>query len=209
MPPSTIVSPAYDRVRSKLDTGDIVLFQGRGFVSHMIRLGTSSRWSHVGMVVKQDEWGTLMLWESQGIQTLTDVLTGTARNGVKLVVLSDRVKTFDGEVSVRRLTGFERDAAMKRKLRAFRNEVRGRPFEKSVLTQIKAALDDGIGLGHNEEDLSSLFCSELIAETYQRLGLLGDELPSAEYVPADFSSEREARLHLLGNARLGKEQKLK
>jgi hypothetical protein len=180
MPPSTIVSPAYDRVRSKLDTGDIVLFQGRGFVSHMIRLGTSSRWSHVGMVVKQDEWGTLMLWESQGIQNLTDVLTG-----------------------------FERDAAMKRKLRAFRNEVRGRPFEKSVLTQIKAALDDGIGLGHNEEDLSSLFCSELIAETYQRLGLLGDELPSAEYVPADFSSEREARLHLLGNARLGKEQKLK
>ena len=53
---------------------------------------------------------------------------------------------------------------------------------------IKAAYDGP--LGHNQEDLSSLFCSELVAEAYQRLGLLPKPpqgLPSNEYTPRDFA----------------------
>jgi hypothetical protein len=45
----------------------------------------------------------------------------------------------------------------------------------------------------DEEDLSSLFCSELVAESYQVMGLLPagkKDKPSNEYVPADFSKER-------------------
>jgi hypothetical protein len=42
-------------------------------------------------------------------------------------------------------------------------------------------------LGINKEDLSSLFCSELVAEAYQKMGLLTEQLPSNEYIPKDFS----------------------
>jgi hypothetical protein len=66
-----------------------------------------------------------------------------------------------------------------------------RPYEKDKLELIKAAYDGP--LGHNEEDLSSLFCSELVAEAYQKMGLLREPpkgLPSNEYTPKDFSEKK-------------------
>jgi hypothetical protein len=56
------------------------------------------------------------------------------------------------------------------------------------------------------EDLTSLFCSELVAEAYQRLGLLDESTPSNEFTPADFS---EAEGLVLLKGQLGKETFLK
>ena len=75
---------------------------------------------------------------------------------------------------------------------ALRREVAGREYEQDTLELIKAAYDGPFG--HNEEDISSLFCSELVAEAYQRLGLLSEEKPSNEYTPADFSEKRDIAL---------------
>jgi hypothetical protein len=44
--------------------------------------------------------------------------------------------------------------------------------------------------------LSSLFCSELVAEVYQKMGLLTEKLPSNEYIPKDFSTEKSLSLEL-------------
>jgi len=49
-------------------------------------------------------------------------------------------------------------------------------------------------LGDNKEDLSSVFCSELVAEALQRLGVLYEHnedggYPSNEYTPADFGKQ--------------------
>ncbi len=57
---------------------------------------------------------------------------------------------------------------------------------------VKAAYDGPFG--RNTEDLSSLFCSELVAEAYQRLGLLSEAKPANEYTPADFSEKKELQL---------------
>ena len=38
--------------------------------------------------------------------------------------------------------------------------------------------------------MSSLFCSELLAEAYQRMLLLSEDMPSNEYTPADWSEEK-------------------
>ena len=51
-------------------------------------------------------------------------------------------------------------------------------------------------LRNDEEDLSSLFCSELVAEAYQRMGILDPERSSSEYTPDDFSSARDSALKL-------------
>lgn len=70
----------------------------------------------------------------------------------------------------------------------------------------KAALDGPFDklLGQNAEDLSNMFCSELVAEAYQQIGLLADGLPSNEYVPGDFASTAKTPLvlgqgYVLGN----------
>lgn len=56
-------------------------------------------------------------------------------------------------------------------------------------------------------DLSRVFCSELVAATYQRVGLLGSYPPAFYYNPKDFSSEQThpPGLHLLKSARLSHE----
>ena len=74
-------------------------------------------------------------------------------------------------------------------------------MKKNMMELLKSAYD-GI-FGENKEDLSSLFCSEMIAAAFQKIGLLAKKLPSNEYTPKDFSTENN--LTLEKGYRLGKE----
>ena len=178
----------YEDARNDLCTGDIVLFSGKGGLSHTIKLATNSKWSHVGMVLRLPDSHAAFLWESTTLTNLKDAIDGRVKRGVQLVLLSDRVRTYDGEISIRHLRDHTIGDTSYLDLMAFRQEVRGRAYEQGKLELIKAAYDGP--LGHNQEDLSSLFCSELVAEAYQRLGLLQEPpqgLPSNEYTPRDFA----------------------
>lgn len=186
----------YSEIRDKLKTGDIVLFSGKGGLSAGIKWFTFSRWSHVGMVVRS-ELG-VMLWESTTLTNVKDAESGKERKGVQLVALSERIKKYQGEIAVRQLNKNVDDSALK-ELGKLREEVRGRPYEKNELELLKSAYD--LVLGHNDENLSSLFCSELVAEAYQRMGLLENPpkgKDSNEYTPKDFSVNGNLKL-LVGN----------
>jgi hypothetical protein len=63
-------------------------------------------------------------------------------------------------------------------------------YEQSVWELWRSAYD-GPG-GMNTEDLSSYFCSELVAELLKRARVLDTDLPSNEFTPGDLSS-RDAR----------------
>ena len=196
----------YDTERSRIRTGDIVLFSGKGGISHGIKLITNSKWSHVGMALRLAEWDALLLWESTTLSSLADLIEGQQKRGVQLVVMRDRLRTYHGEVTVRHLRGInvDRKPELKKRLMEFRKSVRDRPYEKSRLELIKAAYDGPFG--RNEADLSSLFCSELVAEAYQQMGLLPEPPggpPSNEYTPRDFSEK--GRLPLPPGITLGEE----
>ena len=62
-----------------------------------------------------------------------------------------------------------------------------------------------------KSDLSRVFCSELVAAAYQRVGLLESYPPAFYYTPKDFSSEQQhpPGVHLLKSARLGRENHLR
>lgn len=188
----------YQDIRDQLKTGDIILFSGKSGISEGIKFFTLSKWSHVGMVYRfdsaADPLGSVFCWESTTLCDLKDADTGKLTKGVQRVELSERLERCFAKgygIAVRRLSGAV-DDAMLLALNTFRHEVSGRPYELDRLELFKAAYE---GLfGDNKEDLSSLFCSELIAEGYQRMGLLPDDVPSNEYTPKDFSSERRLRL---------------
>jgi hypothetical protein len=192
----------YDDIRNALKTGDILLFSGKGGISDGIKFFTLSKYSHVGMVYKfedpqgLDPKGSLFCWESTTLSDLKDADTGKLTKGVQRVELSERLERCFSkgyEISVRQLSKSLTNA-MVLALNNFRHEVSGRPYEKDKIELLKAAYD-GI-FGENKEDISSLFCSELVAEAYQRMGLLTEELPSNEYIPKDFSSEKSLSLEL-------------
>ncbi len=208
-PDPTDLPETYERLRPELDTGDLVLFGGQSLFSSTIKWMTTCRWSHVGMVVRVTDWEALFLWESTLLDDLRDLSTGTLHKGVQLVLLSDRLRRYAGEVAVRRLFA-ERTPRRLEALRQLRSELRGRPWEESRTEMVKA-IYDGPG-GGNEADLSSLFCSELVAAAYMAMGLLPADphepgyRPANEYTPADFAPEGGLRLL---EGRLGEVQALR
>ena len=182
---------AYENIRQELKTGDIVLFSGKGGISTGIKWFTQSKWSHVGMVLRLLEWDAVLLWESTTLSDIADVESGKERKGVQLVPLSERIRKYNGAASIR-LLDLERTPDMLKELSLLRAEVKGRPYEKDKIELFRSAYEGP--LGANAEDLSSLFCSEMVAEAYQRMGLLSEKKPSNEYIPKDFSDAGELAL---------------
>lgn len=130
-----------------------------------------------------------------------DISSGKVRKGVELLPLSRKI--FSGwynRVAIRRLTGIdnEKRAQMYEDLLAFRKEVQGRPYEQHMIELLLSSINVQekylTFLRNTEEDLSSLFCSELVAEAYKRMGLLGSERLSNTYTPDDFSSAQDLEL---------------
>lgn len=196
----------YKAIRPQLKTGDLVLFSGTAPVSRLIQLFTAGPWSHVGLIVRLREFNdAVMLWESTTLTDVPDVRRGRPVRGVQLVPLSQRLASYDGEVAVRQLqkplTFGQRD-----RLATLRHRLSRRPYEQRELELLRSAIDH---LGTpNREDLSSVFCSELVAEAYQAMGLLPEPPlgpPSNEYTPMDFAEARSDRLALHRRQRLGPE----
>ena len=187
--------PNYADVRSDLKTGDLVLFSGRSFFSSVIKWAIGGKWSHVGVVVRSPKFpNRVLLWEATRLADLPDVETGRALPGVQLVYLSDRLARYHGQFKLRALDQSitpEMEAALAKR----RGELSGRPYEQEKLELLGAALDGWFG-ALKQERLGSLFCSELVAEGYQAMGLLPEPPhgpPSNEYTPRDFA-RRGAKL---------------
>jgi hypothetical protein len=195
--------PRYSDVRSDLATGDLVLFSGASAFSGVIKWALGAKWSHVGLVVRTPAFpGRVMLWEATLLADLADADTGRAAGGVQLVPLSERLAHYAGEFKLRALRPAV-TPAMQSALEARRRALAGRPYEQHELELLRATWDGRFGAARRER-LQSLFCSELVAEAYQAMGLLPEPPagpPSNEYTPRDF-----ARRHvpLLGGYSLGR-----
>jgi len=186
----------YESIRRKINTGDIVLFAGKSGVSAGIKLLTNSNWSHVGMAVRLKDWDIVMLWESTTLDDIKDIEDNVEKRGVQLVPLSRRVAKYKGDIAIRKLEEVTITEQMNADLGKLRSELRNRPYEADKIELLKSVYDGPWGA--NTEDLSGLFCSELVAEAYQCLGLLPEEIPSNEYTPKDFSEAGRIKL-LKGN----------
>jgi hypothetical protein len=137
------------------------------------------------------------VWESTTLSPVADMETGRLHRGVSLVPLSQRVATMRGRLAWRRLNR-PITPAMERALWRARRRLGRRAYEQDALELLRSAYDGPGGL--NREDLSSVFCSELVAAAYQAMGLLAEPgaggWSSNEYVPRDFSTAARSPLRL-------------
>lgn len=174
----------YSDIRDQLQTGDVVLFSGRGFFSWLIQVFTNSNWSHVGMVVKLPEYDTVLLFESTTLSKTKGFFTGKTKEGVQLVSLSSRIKDYNGKVAIRHIYD---TSDVTSEFVKFREEVNDREYEKNKFQLFKSAYDGWFG--RNKTDLSSIFCSELVAEFWQRIKRISACVPSNEYTPDSFDGK--------------------
>jgi hypothetical protein len=177
---------ALDEAVATAATGDIWLFRGRSIADLTIRAATNSPVNHVGMVVALDDLPPL-LWHAELGRSLPDVWTGQRQRGVQLHLLPDAVTTWNERYGqrawVRHLEGtIERHH--EDRLMEVVDRYDGRPFPTS-LGLARRWLNGRI---RRSSSLETIYCAELVATTYQHMGLLPAERPASWYDPGRFWS---------------------
>jgi hypothetical protein len=202
-PGARIARMNLDELSPRICTGDVFLFHGVGVVSRMIEFLQATPYSHSGVAVRHGAGDEPMILHASAYGVVPDDAAGGAiHNGVQLVSLRDTLAAYEkvDETCLYRSLEVERTEEMSEMVRTFIEEMDGRQFAK-VLGPPRWI--EGRYL-HRPTGDGSIFCSQMVATLYQRLGLLGDDPPANAYAPKDFS-EANTGLALLRGARLAPE----
>jgi hypothetical protein len=183
-------------------TGDIWLFRGRSVADRAIRTFTNSPVNHVGMAVAIDDLPPL-LWHAELGRSLPDVWTGERQRGVQLHLLGDAVTTWNERYGqrawMRPLEGTIERHHEDRLMETIEH-LDGRPFP----TTLGLARQWATGrFRRRSSSLENIYCAELVATTYQHMGLLPRRRPASWYDPGRFWSGD--RIDLVPPFALGRE----
>jgi len=182
-------------------TGDLWLFRGRSAADQAIRAVTNSPVNHVGMAVVLDDLPPLM-WHAELGQGLVDVWTGTHHRGAQLHDLRAAVEQWTSRYEQRtwlRQLDVEVTGPMEDSLLAMVARMDGTPFPATVALAARWVR----GRLRRPASVESTYCAEVVAGTYQEMGLLGSTRPTNFYDPGSFWSGDD--LELLQGASLGAE----
>ena len=210
-------------------TGDIWLFRGHTLADRAIRVGTNSPVNHVGMSVVIEDLPPLM-WHAELGRSLEDISSGSRRRGVQLHDLRSAVEIWTGRYSqdawlrqlehpplpgmedallrtIARLDGTPFPSSARLASRWLLGRVPRLPWARSAPRPAGLpAASPGSPVeapAGPDRALESAYCAEVVAATYQSMGLLSGRRDPQWYDPGRFWSGDE--LGLEAGARLGGE----
>ncbi len=187
----------YSQLAPTLQTGDIFLFHGTTWVSKVIDAITDSEYSHIGMVVREEgQTGPNGLYLWQSFEPEGGVVYDPLEPYLNKYIASELGASF-----VCRQLAVDRSAAMIAALDAYMPTVKGLgfpSFQQWIINWISGHL--GIPSAQN-----TFFCSELVSQTFMKMGLLPPTPLDTTYAPANFQASNDAKLPLLLGASFGPE----
>ncbi|TDB74316.1 hypothetical protein [Micromonospora sp. KC721] len=199
-------------------TGDVWVFRGSSVPDRAIQLTTNSPVNHVGMAVVLDDLPPLM-WHAELGRSLPDMWTGAHQRGVQLHDLRDAVCVWANRYGQRAwLRQLEPPAGPEHEQAVLRTIARldGTPFPSTAQLAWRWARGrvPRVRLPHPgrpevsrapvpDRALETAYCAEVVAVTYEAMGLLPPGRRPNWYDPGRFWSGDD--LDLTGGARLGEE----
>ena len=180
----------YTEARHLMKPGDVIAFGGKERISNIIKWATRSNVSHVGVVVET----TMLIDGAPQPHRIVDVMesttlyedpvTGKKTAGVQRNRLSRRVEYNDGEMWWLPLSDESRQRMNGPALVSFLLNQDRKSYD--MKQAIKSGLDflDAQGATYAKEDLSSFFCSELVAAAFEVAGIINN-INASEVTPAD------------------------
>ncbi len=194
----TTVGVTLDTALDMTRTGDVWLFRGRKAADRAVQLATNSPVNHVGMSVVIGDLPPLM-WHAELGRSLPDLWSGSRHRGVQLHDLREAVLLWATRYGQRPWLR-QLDPAITREMEdaVLRTIARmdGTPFPST------ARLAGRWLSGHVSPirpttapaDLEATYCAELLAITYQAMGLLPGRRRANRYDPGSFWSGDGIRL---------------
>ncbi len=196
----------YKDVEASLQTGDVLLFGATYGESKIIEQLTGAPFSHSGMIARFPNMDNkVYFWESvTDTRAFPDPINKLDHMGARIVDLRALLAYYtpytNNQFTWRRLQTYWTPALQA----AFENFVKQtdtRPFPTDEQMLIDYVLGHYRGV---DTGMSVLYCAQLVAATYQALGLLPLDPPTNYYAPADFSALGQ-RVAMLNGAGLGPE----
>jgi hypothetical protein len=182
-------------------TGDVWLFRGHTVADRAIQVATNSPVNHVGMAVAIEDLPPLM-WHAELGRSLPDVWTGARHRGVQLHDLREAVLVWAGRYGQRAwLRQLDPPATGEMEQAVLRTIARldGTPFPSTAQLASRwvggrvparrarpaRPADPAQAPGADPE---TAYCAQVLAATYQAMGLLPDGRRPGWYDPGSFWS---------------------
>ncbi len=174
---------SYSDARSRMNIGDVIAFGGDSHFSEIIKMAIRAEVPHIGIVreTRQTERGV----------TQTFLMDATSRRNVCITDLAARVQEYAGHMwwlplheTLRRKI-FDEEACSR-----FLQQQNGKKYDRwqaagSAIDALDELPFNLGGLSYNREDLSQLFCSELVAAALKVGGIIPQHLNASEITPID------------------------
>jgi hypothetical protein len=198
----------FSQLMLTMKSGDIILMHGEFTDSWLIEAFEHSMWTHSGMVIKAEDIGLsgkapdYLFWESNSLNNLTDVLLNTTKTGPMLVSLADRVIGNAKNYKEVEMTYIKLNYTFS--AQDFSNYLNFIPTIHAATfpSDLKMMLDEILGRYLRiKTSYSEVFCSELVAATYNAFGILGTNIPFNGYEPGDYARQ-DGYVKFLNNASL-------
>jgi hypothetical protein len=180
------IATTFEDAAALARTGDVWLFRGKTPADRAIRAVTNSPVNHVGMVIALDDLPPL-LWHAELGRTIPDVWSGATHRGTQLHRLVDAAGQWHhryGQEAWMRQIDIDATTEMEDEILRTIDELDGRTFPG---TRTLAA-GWVKGRVHRRTKPEQLFCAEVVAITYERMGLLETTRPPNWYDPGKFWS---------------------
>jgi len=188
-------------------TGDIWIFRGRTGADRAIQTLTNSPVNHVGMSIVVEDMPPLM-WHAELGRSLPDLWSGTFQRGVQLHDLRDAVTVWARRYGQRGfLRQLEPGVGKEMEDKALKTVARldGTPFPSSAqlawrwargrVPQVRPrGLIRGRSGPRSEAALETAYCAEVVAVTYEDMGLLSHSRQPNWYDPGRFWSGDDLKL---------------
>lgn len=201
------VSITLDEALDLTRTGDVWLFRGRKVADRLIQVATNSPVNHVGMSVVIEDLPPLM-WHAELGRSLPDMWSGNRHRGVQLHDLRAAVMVwatrYGQQAWVRQL---DRPVTREMEDAVLRTVARldGTPFPSTTSLAARWLSGRVPAIRHRARDtsLETAYCAEVLAVTYQAMGLLPGRHHANWYDAGRFWSGDD--LSLSGGFALGSE----
>ena len=194
-----------------LETGDLLLFHGEGWISTLLEYIGHSKYSHVGMIVRNPKFlnpsledGLYVLDSSWGCGP--DSEDHQLKFGVQLHKLSDILALYPTHTIYSRHVTAVRDDAFYEKFKAIHEVIHNKPYNLSLYDWIHAKenLDHPYSVSILWKHTERFWCSALASYVYYKLGWASD-LNWDLVAPREFSS-KEATGQVVFTCTLSDEQ---
>jgi hypothetical protein len=192
-PVSITLDEAIDLTR----TGDVWLFRGHTVADRAIQMATNSPVNHVGMSVVIDDLPPLM-WHAELGRALPDLWAGNRHRGVQLHDLREAVGVWATRYGQRGwLRQLDRPVTRQMEEAVLRTIARmdGTPFPSTARLASRWLAGRVPTMKRpSEADLETAYCAEVLAVTYQAMGLLPGKHRPNWYDAGRFWSGDDLRL---------------